>query len=369
MACGGSLAQTTRPAELMRQQAEAKKQHDQMMNNIKLVPGTFKMEDVCQITQENGKIMLKTKLPDTLDRNGQSRIKVEGLSDNTIVTIFGRNNKNLPQNFSLNNTNFSDLQAIQVDTTIQWNAQNFSITRMSRLPTGFKSISLSQGQYMFTGGQMMQTGVQFVVNESDNLGQMPVNVTCAATDFGAMRRQNPREVDRYLRPILREMHMEALMAVDPILAWQVFADEWQPQAQLQADIDRLLPALDAEGFQQREEAVKQLKAKGRDMALVAYHLNRKALTPQQNMELDTFLAGFQTVAADEAGRMKGDKQFLLDCLYSVDEQIRAAALKHLQEVWPGKLAFDVGADSEKRMAAIDTLRAESLKAATQPAAQ
>jgi hypothetical protein len=202
-------------------------------------------------------------------------------------------------------------------------------------------------------------GVQLNVYSGDNTGRNTVSLNLSAPDFVTLRRQHPREVNEHLRPLLRELRLEGVFAVEPTTAWQVFADEWKGNNDVAGQITGLLGDLEGDEYPQREKARQALRKLGPDAALVIYRMNRTGLTPEQNCQLDTVLAVHSTLSRADAARMLVDVDFLLDCLYSDDAEIRAVALKHLRQVTGREIALDAAADDyNARVTRVEALRAE-----------
>jgi hypothetical protein len=107
---------------------------------------------------------------------------------------------------------------------------------------------------------------------------------------------------------------------------------------------------------QREKALVELQKRGLPVAVAISHLDRRTLSDQQNVMLDAVMAPFRP-RGEDLSRLKIDRNFLLDCLYSDDLAIRVAARDCLGDQL--REGFDVNADLEARTAAIDAIRAGS----------
>jgi hypothetical protein len=284
-------------------------------------------------------------------------LNIEGVRGTTIVSLGGRvDAQGRVPHINVRNVDFDSPDAILIDTYINASQGYFTLNRSLRTPAGYQSIALQQSMVAMVGAPVQR--VMFNVNKSDASGRMPQNISVSAEDFATLRQRHARELEEHLRPLLRELQLDSLLAVDPMTAWQVFVDEWKPDPNLRQRISALLPQLDADDFRQREAALQKLQESGRDGVLVVRQIDRKPLTAQQNMLLDTYLSGFQPVSASEARRLLTDQQFLLDCLYSDDRAIRAAALKRLQTQSQVRLDFDLALEASQRSAAVDRVRAQ-----------
>jgi hypothetical protein len=164
--------------------------------------------------------------------------------------------------------------------------------------------------------------------------------------------------------MMRELKLESLFSVDPLTAWQVFCDEWKGNEILAKQIRALLPDLDADSYMRRDAARQAIQKLGPDAALVIYRMDRKGLTAEQNSQLDAILAGHSFLSRAEARRLLTDTDFLLDCMYSDDAQVRSVAAKHLQETLKREVAFDPKEDYDARVARVEVIRNELSHSAT-----
>ena len=181
----------------------------------------------------------------------------------------------------------------------------------------------------------------------------------SADNIVELRRRFPAEVAKYVDPIFLTLHQDGLLAkVDAKLAWQVFADAYKPSPELESRVTAVLKRLDADDFQQRERASKELEGIGQPAAIYLRGAPRSGWTEEQSGRVDTFLAKFQTIEPAKAKRYRTDREFLIDCLYADDESIRRLALADLQKMIGRPIALDVAAPPEQRYAALRRLRAE-----------
>jgi hypothetical protein len=354
---------------LEREQERARQQVEQSYRGSREQPGTMKMPEVCRLRFEKGKWLVGTSLPAGA-RNQQTRVNIEGLPGITVVNVGGGRGLGFrpPDSFNLSNHNFSDPAAIQITTIVQLNYGSLTISRTAQTPVGYSSVTLSQGNVWDEWGQAPRSDQAIVlsVQNSDRNGQGGI-VQYTGADLPALRRQHPKEVTEHLRPLLRQLHLESVLAVDALTAWQAFADELKPDAQVQAEVHELLPALDSDQFQEREAALGKLQGKGKAMALAVAHMDRSGLTDQQNTLLDTAVAPFRPQRASELAKMKNDADFLLDCLYAEDEAVREVALEKLRSKLGREVEFDLKGDFDKRSAMIDAIRLGGAGPATKPA--
>jgi hypothetical protein len=186
-----------------------------------------------------------------------------------------------------------------------------------------------------------------------------VDLRLSADNIVELRRRFPAEVAKYVDPIFLTLHQDGLLAkVDPRLAWQVFADAYKPTPELESRVNAVLKRLDADDFQQREQASKELGEIGQPAAIYLRGAARTGWTEEQSGRVDTFLAKFQTIEEAKAKKYRTDREFLIDCLYADDETIRRLALGELQKLIGRSIELDVAAAPEQRYIALRRLRAE-----------
>jgi hypothetical protein len=185
-----------------------------------------------------------------------------------------------------------------------------------------------------------------------------INKKLPADNIEDLRRRYPNETTKYLDPIFRQLRMNGFLSrVDPRLAWQVFADVYQPSEKVQSDLRTIIPKLDAESFQDREAASRELEKLGEPAALALMKTQRTGLSEEQRGRIDAFVAKFRPIPVEQAGAYRRDPDFLLDCLFAEDQGIRERALDQLRRVTGKSIEFDLNADEDHRLAAIAKLRA------------
>ena len=184
----------------------------------------------------------------------------------------------------------------------------------------------------------------------------PLQLTFWADDFSSFIRDHPRESNLYLRSILRQLGVEALLAPDTTRAWQVFSDLRKPDPVLTAKVNQLLPKLNDPDYHVRNDALAKLFELGRDTADIIDHMDRSTLTPEQNIRLDRILLQYKPVPHDQIVKMRMDPAFLLDCLYSDDAAVRQTAVDRLRTLFRPDLEFNLNAPLDVRAAEVAKLR-------------
>jgi len=340
---------------LQKRQKEQRDQSEQTSRGIRELPGAFKPRDVFDIRVEKNSWVLTTNLPAT--SRAPMRLKVEGLEGVNVLQITASSKNRTPAEFTFTNTSFSDPRAVQVASHLTLKYGTLSMGRYAQLLDGYHNVTLSQGNILDdVFGRVGLAGVQFSVQIGDSQGTSQTNIQYIAPDFATLRRQHPKEIDQYLRPVLRQLHLESVLAADPMIAWQVFADELKPDPAAVKQVEAFLPVLDSDSFKERDSALWYLQHKGLPIAVAIRHVDRNKLSDQQNTLLDTVMAAYQPQRGADLSKCRNDTDFLLDCLYTEDLAIRTAALDALQKKLEKPIKFDVTADFETRRTAVDALR-------------
>jgi len=351
---GGAAANNP---ELDKRREQLRKGMEQQWRNLTELPGPRRISDLFKVRFDGGRVVLLTDIQPAAGRN-VVKVRIEGRDGWCIVNIQGNARKDQPPLiFSLSITDFSDPDAAQVNINLSYHMGTLAVSRYHQVLNGYRNISFTWGANVVDGSGVMGTGVQLVVNMGDNAAPARLNVQRTAPDLMTLRRNYPRDVNQYLRPLLRELGMESLLAADLATAYHVFAADLKPDPAVQDKLARLLPALDDDSYAKQQDALKQIGQLGLAGAVAIAHLDRSRLSAQQNVLLDAAVAAF--VPAQAAPRaMKSDLDFVLDCLYLTDPTICAAALREFQRMTGRPVDFDLSAQAEQRAAAVDRLRAE-----------
>ncbi len=194
-------------------------------------------------------------------------------------------------------------------------------------------------------------------------------------DFITFRRRHVRETEAFLRPILRELGQEAVLAPDAAAAWQVLADDWPESPDVRAKVIAQLPDLGNDDFRRREAAAHSIAATGIAGATSVAHIEREGLSPEQNRQLDAILSLYRPLPDDDAENLHDDVPFLLDCLTCEEPVARSVALRRLQKLTPAAAKVepkDLADDADQRISVIAALREQvsllpQSPARTQPA--
>jgi hypothetical protein len=355
---GAGRARADEASDYRAQIERQRTQQAGFMKNYQALPGGKKrIEEIVSVTTEDGRLAIKSPLfsadAAAQMRNKQLRAEVEGFEG--FCTVMVQSIGNGQFYFTFSNMSYPNLEGVS-NVTISMQPGYLQISRNYNSRTRNANVSLVQSQGRQIYGQ--PDGVQMSVYGGDNTGRSTASINVSEPDFMTLRRKHARAVNEHLRPLLRDLKLESLFAVDAVTAWQVFADDWRGDDAMTARVRALLPGLDADGYDERDKARQAMRDLGPNGAMTIYRMGRGDLTAEQNCQLDAVLASHSFLSRTEAGRLIGDVDFLLDCLYSEDASIRDVALRHLRKKTGRELPVEPKADYAARSALVETLRAE-----------
>ena len=195
--------------------------------------------------------------------------------------------------------------------------------------------------------------------------QQKLNLVFSAPTLAALRDQHPLEFEKYLRPLFAQYQQEdAILAGEDKIGWQVMAGDWQQPPDLAARVQPLVDQLNSADYSQRAQAQASLHELGEPAALYLHFTDPKQWTAEQFARIHKFLTEYFVLTDDQAAKLGGDPNFLLNCLESDDAALRAAALKHLERVLGRKIEYKLDQPRDDRMTAVEQLRREIISRAT-----
>lgn len=177
---------------------------------------------------------------------------------------------------------------------------------------------------------------------------------------------------RYLiKPLASRGLHRGVLAIPKEKAWLVLGGNEAP-AEVVARVNELVKQLDAEKFPDRRAAAEALSKLGPPGALALRKVDRAKLSEEQRQAIETVLASYTEVSAQQTNELARDPLFLIGVLYSSEEALWPTAAKELAQVNP---AYEVTLDDrEKSIRMIDGLlmtvidkEAPTTRPATQPA--
>lgn len=237
----------------------------------------------------------------------------------------------------------------------------FQLTYDAEGPAGHYSVQLIQspriaGQLTSSPDEMLTLLVRRIDAEQ---GEATLNFRGTAADFASLRRKFPVETNLHVRPIFELLgQLAPLFTADERAAWQVLGVAPRLTDAERIELHRILDGLEADRFADRQRARRELRDLGQRGALIVRGLDRRQLTPNQNAEIDAFLAAYSPLSEEEVRRLGNSPEFLLDCLELDIPELRAAAWERLRQLegWQGDWGFDPFAGVESRAAQVVRLR-------------
>ncbi|HET6250839.1 MAG TPA: hypothetical protein VFE47_24325 [Tepidisphaeraceae bacterium] len=325
-----------------------------------------KIDEVFRIHVEGGGLALETQL-DGDHEYTQHRAEFEGMSEPAVIVCYFVSQDLGQIQFELNVDDYSDplsfgrlhfLARPVMKDKPDAETQNIDIEKIWQTPNGFRRVFFNQ----------TADSCRLVIFANDGGANGFLNTNLGEKDFATLRRNHPAETEKWLRPILRELHQESAFAADPSAAWQVLAADWPADEKMQSAIADKIKALDSDDFRVRWAASDALQKLGRDGALAMLKMDRSKLTLEQNLRLDEVVSRFKPLSDAEAKRLGSDASFLLDCLYGDDPIARKLALTRLTAIAGKPIDFDLNSPEPARTIAVNALRAKFFAKSAPPAA-
>jgi hypothetical protein len=262
-----------------------------------------------------------------------------------------------PHDFMFLQRDLTKPGAPMIQTTVSSVAGRLTIAREQESEKMFSSVQLIQDPAVPDPDPAEPPVRLYIAQDNKLTQQRQVDLKLNAMSFAQLYLQHPREVDQYLRPVLRDLRQEAAVySPDTKAAWQVLAADATVDPQAAARVQQILSKLDAPNFQEREGAMAALQDMGQPAALVLMRTDRSKLSPDKQSGVDSFLAPFLPLSADDARRLGNDKTFLLNVLSADDPQLRKLAWARLQKLASPSVTFDPVADDATRATQLSKLR-------------
>lgn len=327
--------------------------------------GTFSLSEVLKVGLQDRQITVHTDLPAT---DGRQRIIVSDLPGDCMVVVERDGPANAAQrplrSIQFQRYDYGEPDIILRETSFSAIPGRVSIACSWEKPLRSRVVQMIESVPLFIDPENPQLPeialyVQEFTGPEDH-EQETTRLHLTAPDLPALVREYPREVDEYLRPALRQMGIESLVAVDERVAWQVFADQWPPDEQTARQIRQILPQLNSPDYRQREAATDQLRQLGISGAMAMLRMDRDGLSEEQKTRIDSVIAAYQLLSSEEAQKLRDNVGFLLDCLLIDDPRLRHAALDQLRKVTGRPIEFDESADASSRSERVARLREQLL---------
>ena len=357
-------------------------QYRTMQNAVRDMPkvDVRRVDEVFLLRLRDAALTLDVPLPEWVTRRGgQYRVELDALPGATYVQLSnvpafhrpGRPGAAGPPVGSLRVFALSHCGMPDPDTlttlAVQSGPTSFSLDHATQSVGGHRTVRLvEQRNPDLPGGNT----VQLWVNQYGGGRIVPLNLSLRSRDFAALVRDHPREVEAHVRPLLARLGQEQLFAPDPTVVRQVLREYWPADEPTGRRVAALLPDLDHADYRVRERTLGRLVELGDAGAAVLLRLDRAGFSPGRNLMIDRALDRYPQLAPADAERLRADRRFLLDCLYSEDLPVRTAAIRELRKLTGRQdLRFDPQVPSAaERFAAARALRDQLTPApATRPA--
>lgn len=319
--------------------------------------GEYTLDQVLQIQLDDNRLVVDTTLPST---DGDQRLVVTNDPGLWRVVVHQPDRgRRVPMYMVIERYDFSDPANIFSHAMVTASTTQLSIAGSVEDVNGTTQVELLERSPLVTPheGLVDTGGLRLFVNAFDQEGNRTASLRLEATDLPAMRETHGEAINRYLRPVLRRLGAEDILAVDSRLAWLVLGRAEHVDPQTMQQINTLLPQLDADAFAEREAAVAALRSLGDQGALALRHLDRNRLSPEQNARIDEVLADYQHLDEAQATALAADIDFLLDVLLSEDRTLRELGLQRLNELQGQSITFDIDAPAPQRAERVAVLRA------------
>ena len=245
-----------------------------------------------------------------------------------------------------------------VGTTVAVLPANVQIARTTETPDGGGTqLQLTEQRFPPVDGGAPGISLKVTVTgpaADDATSQPAVEVTAAS--FADLARRYPAEVGRYLEPVLRGLHAEAVLPPETTLAYQVFAADVTVDPAAADRVRGLVARLDADDFHDRDAAVEALRAMGPVAAVAVARLDPARLSPEQRARTAAVVRRFRPVSDADAGRLADDADFLVNCLDDPDPFVVRTAMARLGRLTGRPIPFDPALTGQARRDAVRQLR-------------
>ncbi len=312
------------------------------------------IDSAVRLSMENGRLKLTSDLPELLQ---PTHVRIADFPGKTVVNVNRKNHDVISIRHDSptlpGQTIIYSLMALGDDVRLSVDTETETFIRSVQ----FIQTAIPRGSV-----DADDKPIRLYVSLMDNItGVRSVDLKLEAASVDDLRRKFPREVTDYLQPLLAALNQgDVIFRVDRRLVWQVLSNHWTLDPAIQTRVLRLIPLLDADNYATRENAADELTKLGEPAALVVMRLSPKHWTSEQTTRLGTFLAPYKPLPAAQADKYASDTLFLLDCLYTDDTAIRAAALSQLSEMLGRPIALNTKLPHGQWMQAVQKVRRDLL---------
>lgn len=199
---------------------------------------------------------------------------------------------------------------------------------------GSQTVTLIQ----LPSGLEQEVRLRLHIQKEGGEGEEDLYERVEAESFQELSRREPELFNAFVRPMLLEIGLEAVVGGDVRkVATQLFLPELPVEAGVQEKVAELAAQLDSPEFEVREQAQRELEAMGRPAATALSKLaGEKQLSMEQMSRVENILAPFRVLTDEEARARRDNVEFLREAAALAgspeDEalaQLAAARLKEL----------------------------------------
>ncbi|GIW77539.1 MAG: hypothetical protein KatS3mg104_2602 [Phycisphaerae bacterium] len=233
------------------------------------------------------------------------------------------------------------------------------ISRDSESPDGLSSVSLIQSrQFADDAGDPVRLNVRQI---RDDERSSEVSMQLSASSFVELKRQHPREVQKYLLPIFKDLQASSLLrSSDPAMAWQVLSVEIEIDPVVRREVLESLKQLDSPDFSRRALAEDRLVAMGPQAAVVLSRIDSSELGPDPQATVDSILRSHFFLPREKIEALRNDIDFLCDTLLLDEPVLRAAAMSRIGDLTGKTIDLPDSLSPEQREARVAGFKAQLL---------
>lgn len=317
--------------------------------------------DIVRIDVADG--MLQPTLPNGMEVSGTPKLK--DLPGRTRVQVYrsGGDARNLILEHTAEPNAAGHSQKAVISVTPQVLSMHHSVPRAEHM------LDVRLTQNMLDRGSAAQNAqkgfVTLVVVEREldsapgKAGKSVANLR--ADNFVALWTAHPEEVDRYVVPMFKMMHLWGVFDLRPDELLQVYGGN-AVDKDAAAAVAALLPELDADDRAVRDAAGEKLRKLGRAGALAATALDGTKLTPEQRTRIKSVAVEFLPLSPEEVAARRKDKGFTLRAMAAADAEVARAAHRQYEVLAGEKVAFNPEDPQEARRKQILPLLRDALRA-------
>jgi hypothetical protein len=345
----------TAPTTIEARRAIERQRLEMTLKGIETMPAQ-RLEEIFTLSTRDGFIVVHPKLAQPTE--GQLRAELTDLEGVTLVQMIGEPDAppDTAVGLTVQNYMFDRPGLVLMITQVFLQPEHLQIARGVDAEEGETHLDLIQRPMAEDSPEDRRRQVSLRVQRFDPDGERTAQLALFAENFSELRRNHPSETQFYLRPVLRDLNQEHILAIDPRLGWQVLSGDLKVDEKLLKQIEQILAKFDSDRFQEREAAAQELEKLGQPAAIALMKADRSGWSIERQSGVDSFLADFKLVEHRDVKALRDSAAFLLDCLYSDSQTLRDTAYARLKDLHGEEVAdLDPHAPAQQRYDKIDEL--------------